>query len=304
MGGPAHHVSLLSGRRMDPELYETILVHGEVGEGERSLAELAEREGAHAVYASRLGPALNPIRDGAALAQLRGIARRFEPDIVHTHTAKAGFLGRSVALTLRPRPLIVHTYHGHVLSGYFGPAKTRLFTVLERALGRRSDALIGVSRATVDELVDIGVAPASKFRVVPLGLDLDRFSSVRPGAGAPFRAEAGVREDELLATFVGRLAPIKRVEVLVRAFAVARSAGAPLRLAIVGDGELRAGVEALAIELGIARYVFFAGYRTELPPIAAEKSRQKSRSTARQSISAFETRSSWPSSSAVKSYST
>lgn len=269
MGGPAHHVSLLSGRRFDTERYETLLVHGEVGAGERSLAELADREGARTVYLPQLGPSLHPLRDPAAFAGLRRIAHEFDPEIVHTHTAKAGFLGRSVALSLRPRPVIVHTFHGHVLSGYFGAAKTRVFTALERSLGKRSDALIGVSQATVDELVALGVAPASKFRAVSLGLDLERFSSPEPGDGERFREEVGTGEGEVLLTFVGRLAPIKRVPSLLRAFSLARAAGAQVRLAIVGDGEQRAELEALADQLGIAADVFFAGYRSELPPIAA-----------------------------------
>ena len=196
--------------------------------------------------------------------------RRLRPDIVHTHTAKAGMLGRTAAVMAGgPRPVIVHTYHGHVLEGYFGPARNAVYRGLEHQLAGVSDALIGVSQATVDDLVRLGVAPPEKFRVVPIGLDLDRFLASGAADGAEFRAESGVHDDELLLTFVGRLVPIKRVDVLLRAFAVARESGAPVRLAIVGDGAPRGELEQLAADLGVAEAVWFAGYRADTMPVAA-----------------------------------
>ena len=196
--------------------------------------------------------------------------RRLKPDIVHTHTAKAGILGRLAAvLAGEPRPKIVHTYHGHVLEGYFGPVQNATYRGLERRLARVSDALIGVSTATVEDLVRLCVAPREKFKVIPIGLELDGFLAAGPAERAEFRGEAGVGEDELLLTFVGRLVHIKRVDVLLRAFAHARDSGVRARLAIVGDGTLRPELERLAAELGVAGEVFFAGYRAEMLPIAA-----------------------------------
>jgi glycosyltransferase involved in cell wall biosynthesis len=270
LGGPAHQASLLSGRRFHPDSYETLLVHGQVAPGEKSMADLAAAEGAETVYLPSLRQPINPVHDTQALAQLRSIARRFRPDLVHTHTAKAGFLGRSAAiLGLRPRPVLVHTFHGHVLAGYFGAAKTRLYRNLERTLARRTDRLIGVSRQTVNDLVRLGVAPQEKFSVVPLGLDLDSFATVEPGSGATLRGELGVADDRMLLAFVGRIVPIKRVDLLLRAFASACTAGAPAHLAIVGDGETRPEYERLAGELGAGAAVSFLGYRRDLPEIAA-----------------------------------
>ncbi len=269
MGGPAHHVSLLSGL-LDPKRYETLLLHGEVGAGEASLAEVADRHGATRTVVPGLRPELRPADDLRALRALVGHVRAFRPDIVHTHTAKAGMLGRLAAvLAGSPRPVIVHTYHGHVLEGYFGPLKNWLYRSIERALGRVSDRLLGVSQATVDDLVRLRVAAPEKFRVVPIGLELAEFAALTFKDGAAFRAEAGARPDDVLLTFVGRLVPIKRVDVLLRAFAAAGDPGAPVRLAIVGDGELRAELEALAAELGVAERVFFAGYRSDVRSVAA-----------------------------------
>jgi glycosyltransferase involved in cell wall biosynthesis len=270
LGGPAHQASLLSGRRFDPERYETLLVHGQPAPGEESMADLAASEGARTLYLPSLRQPVNPLHDSRALKDLASIARRFRPDLVHTHTAKAGFLGRSAALmAVRPRPALVHTFHGHVLEGYFGPAKTRLYQQLERTLGSRTDRLIGVSKATVDDLVRLGVAPREKLTVIPLGLDLEPFSHLAAGAGSGLRAELGVEDDRALLVFVGRIVPIKRLDLLLRAFTRATADGARAHLAIVGDGETREDFERLASELGVDSAVSFLGYRRDLPTIAA-----------------------------------
>jgi len=269
MGGPAHHVSLLSGR-LDPERYQTLLVHGGVGRGEESLENIAAREECARRFVSFLRPDIHPLNDLRALGALVRIVRAFKPDIVHTHTAKAGMLGRLAAvLAGRPRPVIVHTYHGHVLEGYFGPAGSWLYRRLERALGAASDCLIGVSAATVDDLVRLGVASRSKFRVVPIGLDLEPFLASGPADGAALRAQAGVRPGEVLLTFVGRLVPIKRVDLALDAVARARRLGTPVRLAVVGDGDLRDELEQLAERLGINNAVEFLGYRDDMVQVAA-----------------------------------
>jgi glycosyltransferase involved in cell wall biosynthesis len=269
MGGPAHHVGLLGGL-LDPERYETLLLHGCVGEGEASLADSVRARGAALSEVPGLRPELRPHDDARALAHLVLAVRRFRPDIVHTHTAKAGMLGRLAAvLAGKPRPIIVHTYHGHVLEGYFGPLSNTAYRGLERRLGRVSDRLIGVSSATVDDLVRLGVAPRSKFEVIPIGLDLDPFLAADAGAGAGFRKEMGAGPDDVLLTFVGRLVPIKRVDLLVRAVAHARALGAPVRLAIVGDGPLRPELERLTRDLALADRVRFAGYRGDMVAVAA-----------------------------------
>jgi glycosyltransferase involved in cell wall biosynthesis len=269
MGGPAHHVGLL-GSLLDPERYESLLLHGEVGSGEDSLEESVRARGVRMARVPGLGPELRPHDDARALASLVRAMRLTRPNIVHTHTAKAGMLGRLAAvLAGDPRPAIVHTYHGHVLEGYFGPLRNAAYRGLERRLARVSDRLIGVSQATVDDLVRIGVAERAKFEVIPIGLDLDPFLQAGPDAGSGFRGEAGVQANEVLLTFVGRLVAIKRVDVLLRAVARARELGAPVRLAVVGDGGERKTLARLAVELGIAGHVVFAGYRADMVAVAS-----------------------------------
>src|SRR5215212_2073361 len=189
VGGPAQHVSIVSGR-LDPARYDTLLVTGRVGPGEASADHLAAERGARVLTLPDLGPDIDPAADARALAQLVRVVRGFRPHVVHTHTAKAGFLGRlAAAVAVRPRPRIVHTYHGHVLEGYFGRPKTELYRGLERAAARVSDVLVGVSEATVDDLVRLRVAPRERFRVIPLGLELDAFRALDPAppADAPLR---------------------------------------------------------------------------------------------------------------------
>jgi glycosyltransferase involved in cell wall biosynthesis len=269
IGGPAYHVSLLSGR-MDRERYSTLLVHGEVGPGEASFAGLAAREGCRVDSVTSLGPEIRPLADLRALVALIRAMRRFRPAIVHTHTAKAGALGRLAAwLSARPRPVIVHTYHGHVLDGHLGPRMTSLYRLIERRLARVSDRLIGVSQATVDDLVALDVAPSSAFKVIPLGLDLERFFRLSPGAGNEFRKRVGADSDDVLLTCVCRLAPIKRVDVLLRAVAQLRRDHPKVRLAIVGDGESRPSLERLADELALGDIVTFVGYMTDVTTVAA-----------------------------------
>jgi len=271
VGGPAHQVSILGGR-LDRRGYETLLVTGRVAEGEGSAEHLARERGARLLTLPTLSPEIRPLDDLRALVSLIRIIRRFRPAVVHTHTAKAGFLGRIAArVAIRPRPRIVHTYHGHVLEGYYSRPVTALYRLLERVCATFSDALIGVSQSTVDDLVRLGVAPRERFRVVPLGLELEPFLALdeAPPANAPLRREAGAGAGEVIVALTGRLAPIKRVDVALKAVAHARAKGAPVRLVVVGDGTLRPGLERRAAELGLGDAAYFAGFRDDMPAVVA-----------------------------------
>jgi glycosyltransferase involved in cell wall biosynthesis len=266
VGGPAHHVSLLSGRAF-PDRFATLLVAGSVASHEDSFDDLAARQGARLRTVPHLGPEVDPLGDARAIGTLARIARTYRPHIVHTHTAKAGLVGRLAALTVQPRPVIVHTYHGHVLEGYFSRAVSAGFTQMERTLAHFSDRLVAVSQATADDLVRLGVAPPERFEVIPLGLELERYLALPPGRSGPFRAELGLDDDAVLATFVGRMVAIKRADVLLEAVAAARRAVPALVLALVGDGPERPALEERARALGLADAVRFTGYRRDLPEI-------------------------------------
>jgi glycosyltransferase involved in cell wall biosynthesis len=269
IGGPAYHVTLLSGR-MDPMRYTTLLVHGELGPGEASFDDLAEQEGCDVAVVPSLGPQVRPVADLRSVVELVRIVRRLRPDIVHTHTTKAGALGRLAAsLAVRPRPVIIHTHHGQVLEGRFGPLMTSCYRVIERRLARVSDCQVGVSQTTVEDLVRLGIAPREACRVIPLALDLERFSNVTPAAGIDFRESVGAGHDDVLLTCVCRLVPLKRVDFLLRVIARLRESHPTVRLAVVGDGEHRPALERLTDELRLRDRVRFVGYMTDVAPVAA-----------------------------------
>jgi glycosyltransferase involved in cell wall biosynthesis len=208
-----------------------------------------------------LGREIAPLRDLRALVGLFRLMRAWRPAIVHTHTAKAGVLGR-LAARAAAVPIVVHTFHGHVLRGYFSPAKAALFRRIEARLAPLADALVAVSDAVKSDLVSLGVAQAERIRVVPLGLELGHLAGPLP-RGA-LRKEAGIPENAPLVGMVGRLVPIKDVPCFLRAARLVLEKRKDARFALVGDGEERPALESLCRELGIFGRVFFLGWRGDL----------------------------------------
>jgi glycosyltransferase involved in cell wall biosynthesis len=214
-----------------------------------------------------LGRELTTRRDAVVLSQLVRLMRRERPDIVHTHTAKAGTLGRLAAF-LTGVPVIVHTFHGHVLQGYFSSARTRLFIAIERALARVTTRLIAVSPSVRRELLDMKIGRPERFDVIRLGLDLDPFLEAERLRGQ-LRAEIGVGPTVPLVGIVGRLVPIKGHDQFLEA--ASRIATLPAaHFVIAGDGELRGVLETRAAELGLSKRVHFLGWRADLPRIYAD----------------------------------
>ena len=267
VGGPAQHVLHLS-RELDDRGYATTLVAGRVGEGEGSMEPLADQLDVHPVYIRSLQREISPLEDAAAVIELVRLIRRERPQILHTHTAKAGTIGRIAALlagSARPK-VVVHTFHGHVLRGYFSPFKTVVFRLVERALARITDCLIAVSPEVREDLLRMHLAPPGRVVVVRLGLDLERRVAAPEGTRDRVRAELGVSGDQVLVGWLGRMTEIKCVDDLLRAFA---RVDADAVLALVGDGPLRTGLEALAAELGIADRCRFIGYTDDVAPFYA-----------------------------------
>jgi glycosyltransferase involved in cell wall biosynthesis len=197
---------------------------------------------------------------------LRSLIRERRPDVLHTHTAKAGAAGRIAALLsgrARPRTL-VHTYHGHVLSGYFSPRRARVFRAIERVLARRTQTLVAVSDEVRDDLVGFGVAPPERFVVVPYGLELPKWSATDDEARARIRTELGVSDSAFAIGWAGRLTAIKRPLDLIRTLRAVVDEGVDAVLLIVGDGELRDETQALAHELEVAKRTHFVGFQRRI----------------------------------------
>jgi glycosyltransferase involved in cell wall biosynthesis len=268
VGGPAIHVLNLSegleGR------YSTVLVAGAVDETEADMSSEAEARGVRLRLMPELGRRISPFQDVAALVKLYRLFRRLRPQIVHTHTAKAGTLGRLAAVGARV-PVRVHTFHGHVMRGYFSPWISRAVVAVERMLARTSTCIVTVSDGQARELVEhFGICPAGKMRVVPLGFDFARFAPERISAvRGQLRAELGVGSAPVV-TIVGRLVPIKNQALFLEAAARVVSQREDCTFVVVGGGPLEGALRARADALGLEGRVRFLGWRSDLDRIFAD----------------------------------
>ncbi len=267
IGGPAQHVALLTAALNDDDFRST-LVTGVVGAGEGDMTDFARACGVAPVVVSWIQREISPRNDLRALLALRRLIQQEKPDVVHTHTAKAGWLGRLAAYTSGV-PAIVHTFHGHVFWGYFGPAKTRFFVLMERLAARLSSVILTISERLREDLVRFRIAPPSRIRVVPLGLELAHFSDLRALRGG-LRRELGISTDSPLVGIIGRLVPIKNHTLFLEAARRIRGQVPGAHFVIVGDGEDRDELQASSRQLGLADSVTFTGWRRDLPAIYAD----------------------------------
>lgn len=268
VGGPAIHVTLLTERLGAPE-YESTLVCGTIGGDEGDMRYYAEAHGVTPVILPDLGRSLHPLRDLRTIWKLYRLVRQYKPDIVHTHTAKAGFVGR-MAAWLAGVPVIVHTFHGHVFQGYFSPTMTRIFLLLERVTARMSSTVITLSEGLKRELADVyHITDREQITVLPLGLDLVPFAATVRKNGS-FRREHGIPADAPLIGIVGRLVPVKNHALFLEAAVRVKQQRPDTRFVIVGDGELRAALEAQVEALGLRDTVIFTGWMQNLAPVYAD----------------------------------
>jgi glycosyltransferase involved in cell wall biosynthesis len=264
VGGPAVHVTLLTEYLAPPE-FESTLVCGHIGPHEGDMAYLAESRSVQPIYVTELGRELSLLRDLVTLVKLWRLMRQIRPDVVHTHTAKAGFVGR-IAAWLARVPVRVHTFHGHVLHGYFSPAKTHLFLWLERLTARLSDRLITISPALKDELAHAyRIAPEGKFVVVPLGLELAQYAHT-PRHEGDFRAAFNIPPGAPLVGIVGRFVPIKNHTLFLQMADRVRKTVPNAHFVIVGDGERRAEIETQVDSMGLRETTTFTGWVQDLKP--------------------------------------
>lgn len=256
VGGPARQALLLS--RHLAEDYPTQLIAGTAAPEE---GELEDPE----VNLRRVPLVRNPhpIHDVQSFLLIRRLLSGSR--LVHSHMAKAGALARLAASSIRPRPKIVHTFHGHVLQGYFSPRVQSFYIQLERKLARLSDCLVAVSPEVRDELLDLRIGTPHQYRVISLGFELEPFFRTPQSTGT-IRAHFGLSAAVPLVGIVGRLAPIKDHEQAL--LALRPLAGA--HLAIVGDGERREALERRVRELDMEERVHFAGWQTEMADVMAD----------------------------------
>jgi glycosyltransferase involved in cell wall biosynthesis len=266
VGGPAHQACLLT-RELNDDLFRSWLLTGQPQLGERENTDLMAR---HAIQPIRIGGMHRSLghRDWSAGRAIKGVLHDLNPHIVHTHTAKAGALGRLAVLSTGSRnggaPRLVHTFHGHVFSGYFGSRVTMVLVAIERLLARFTDAIIAVSPSVQRDLVEVyKIAPAEKVRIVELGLDFQWVERLAENRGT-LRRTLGVSDDVVLVGMVGRLAKVKNHSLALRAFRrIVVQENLDARLIIFGDGEMRSELESLGRQLRIEDRVSFMGWELD-----------------------------------------
>lgn len=274
VGGPAIHATLLT-QRLNPQQFDSQLVTGVEGEHEGNMIELMNAGAQDSMFAPihptivpEMGREISLRHDLHTLNLLVRMMRRRRPHIVHTHTAKAGFVGR-VAARIARVPVVIHTFHGNIFQGYFSPAKTRLFAGIERTLARSTDRIVVLSEQQKSEILALGIGREPQFRTIPLGLNLEAFVKADALRGQ-LRTELGAEAATPLVGIVARLVPIKAIHLFLEAARSVLQTRPNALFLVVGDGELRAELEQQSRTLGIEKSVRFLGFRADLPRIYAD----------------------------------
>ncbi len=276
IGGPAIQAVALS-KAFSEEPYESLLVCGRVGQDEGDMSYFAEEGGVQPLIIPQLGRELSPMADLRSFMALRKIIKRFQPQVIHTHTAKAGTLGRLAALSFnlfrrrRGRIRVFHTFHGHVFHSYFGFAKGFIFIQIERLLARFTDWIIVISPSQRDDICQrFQITDAERVKIIPLGFDLSRFIDDKVKNGDPHgRKPTSNTFRALRVGVVGRLTQVKNHRMFLEAVKWLKEDGKGdlYRFLIIGDGELREELARYAAELEVQDLVVFTGWQRDMPAV-------------------------------------
>lgn len=269
-GGSAEN-TLLTVLGIDKKKYEVILVKGPTYESRMSKEEhasvisdlkKAQLAGVKIVNIPFLLRRINPVYDFLALFSLYVLLIKEKPSIVHTHTSKAGLLGR-LAAKLAGIPIIIHTPHGHVFLGYFGPVKTKIFIILEKLASRITNKMIALTNKERDDQVLFKIADEDKLAVIPSGVQLNKFRELPFNEKQNFKKELGIPENSLIIGTVGRLEPVKGPEFLIKAAKLIISKYPEAFFIFTGDGYLKQDLEKTTSKLGLKENIIFLGWRED-----------------------------------------
>ncbi len=260
VGGPAVQISGLM-RTLPKDEFEQVLVTGFCDQGELDLLEASHID-IPVTRVSGFGRRISGVSDLKAFLQIRRLMKQFNPHIIHTHTAKAGVLGRIASLTTSQSLIRIHTFHGHLLHGYFGKFKTNLVIAIEKFLALFTHQLVAVGQQVCDDLISAGIGSLDKFNVIGPGLELREL---------PNRLTAqdslGIQNHNFTISWVGRLVPIKAP---FRILEVARACIAnelQVRFVVVGDGPLKRELQDLALKEQLP--IDFLGWQSAIEPVLA-----------------------------------
>jgi glycosyltransferase involved in cell wall biosynthesis len=258
VGGPAVQISGLM-RGLDPDRYDHRLITGFCAPDEADYLE-TQAPDVPATRVSGLGRAIDARDDLRAFVDLKRIIREFDPHIIHTHTAKAGVVGRLAAITSKTDARLVHTFHGHLLHGYFSPTKTRAVIEVERRLAKKSTALVSVGQQVRDDLLAAGIGRANQFRIIPPGLSLPALPE-KSGARAMF----DLPEDAFVIAFVGRITQIKRPDRFLEVVRSVSKSSNRAHFLVAGAGDLAPMIEQAATKERLP--ITYLGWRSDIENI-------------------------------------
>ena len=266
LGGPTYNAAYLT--KYLPAEFETLLIGGMKDETEESSEFILKNLGVHYQIIPEMKRSVNPFNDLSAYHKIKNIIREFKPDIVHTHAAKAGAIGRKAAFACKV-PATVHTFHGHVFHFYFGSLKTSLYKAIEKNLAKKTSAIIAISERQKEELVnEHKITSADKIHVIPLGFDLSRFRENQKDKRENFRLKYSLSENVIAIGIIGRLVPVKNHSLFLEAIKfVNDKSNKKIRAFIVGDGEERSYLELRAKEFGLSDVVVFTSWEKEVDKI-------------------------------------
>ena len=243
--------------------YTATLVLGPQSEG--PVVEDARQRGCRIVALDGLVREVSPARDVAAVLQLYRLFRRARPAIVHTHTSKAGFVGR-MAAWLAGVPAVIHQPHGHIFYGYWSRARTAMFVGLERIAAPWTDTILALTPREIEENLERGIGRAGQYAVVPSGVPTQALRDAAPSRAAA-RLKLGLPEDAYVVAGVGRFVPIKGFDLLVAALAELLARVPDTHLLLIGDGVERGALEAQAAALGVAGRLHITGSVSDVTPL-------------------------------------
>lgn len=247
IGGPTYNATFLT--RFLGDDFETLLIGGLPEPEEKDSLHILDQYGVKPILIPEMKREPNWKSDKAAYRRIKEIIEEFKPDIVHTHAAKAGALGRRAAKSAGVS-IIVHTFHGHVFHSYFGSLKSKLFQFFERRLAKNSTGIVAISELQKKELCEtFKICKKEKIQVIPLGFDLAQFQEKRISLRDEVRKELKLQPDEVAVAIIGRLAPIKNHQLFLEVVKILAEKTIRPRFFIVGDGSERSLIEEQVNEL-------------------------------------------------------
>lgn len=266
IGGPAIHAVLLSAG-LDSERFSSLLVTGVVGRGEGDMSYLATENGIEPLVISELQREPNIVKDIVSFYKLYRFIKKEKPDIAHTHTAKAGAIGR-LAAKLSGVPVIIHTFHGHTFHSYFSPFKTKIFLLIEKTLTRITDKIVVIGKRQSEEIKRyLYLNRDDKLALIPLGFDLSRFlKSDEEEEKDKLREELNIPVEAMVIGIIGRLTAVKNHRMFLETAREIKKKNADkmIKFVIVGNGELKEELMALSDKLGIKDDAVFTDWRKDM----------------------------------------